>query len=187
MCLPHGAVFRLVNSATRLYSACSSDFAKASQMTGVHSHAIASDAASSAEHARRHIAVRLLPFVFLLYITNYLDRTSVAYAAIGCCLPSHANACGVIASEVSCRRFVIVGSFKSRYDTTVSVNHTGLEIRTTFPAHARSDDCLREQLAALPSRTETNQHRCCYLHLRSYFLRRRRALPFHERSKKDNS
>jgi ACS family tartrate transporter-like MFS transporter len=52
-------------------------------MTGVHSHAIASDAASVAEHTRRHIAVRLLPFVFLLYITNYLDRTSVAYAAIG--------------------------------------------------------------------------------------------------------
>ena len=52
-------------------------------MTGGHSHAIASDAASAAEHTRRHIAVRLLPFVFLLYITNYLDRTSVAYAAIG--------------------------------------------------------------------------------------------------------
>src|SRR6266540_5166276 len=52
-------------------------------MTGVHSHAIASVVASSAEHTRRHIAVRLLPFVFLLYITNYLDRTSVAYAAIG--------------------------------------------------------------------------------------------------------
>ena len=52
-------------------------------MTGVHSHAIASVAASSAEHTRRHIAVRLLPFVFLLYIVNYLDRTSVAYAAIG--------------------------------------------------------------------------------------------------------
>jgi MFS transporter, ACS family, tartrate transporter len=49
-------------------------------MTGLHSHAIA---ASSAEHTRRHIAVRLLPFVFLLYITNYLDRTSVAYAALG--------------------------------------------------------------------------------------------------------
>jgi MFS family permease len=32
---------------------------------------------------RRHIAVRLLPFLFILYITNYLDRTSVAYAAIG--------------------------------------------------------------------------------------------------------
>ena len=52
-------------------------------MTAVHSHAIASDAASAAEHTRRHIAVRLLPFVFVLYITNYLDRTSVAYAAIG--------------------------------------------------------------------------------------------------------
>ena len=52
-------------------------------MTGVHSRAIGSVAASSAEHTRRHIALRLLPFVFLLYITNYLDRTSVAYAAIG--------------------------------------------------------------------------------------------------------
>ena len=51
-------------------------------MTGVHSRAIASVAASSAENTRRHIAVRLLLFVFLLYITNYLDRTSVAYAAI---------------------------------------------------------------------------------------------------------
>jgi ACS family tartrate transporter-like MFS transporter len=52
-------------------------------MTGAHSRAIAPVAASSAEHTRRHIAFRLLPFVFLLYITNYLDRTSVAYAAIG--------------------------------------------------------------------------------------------------------
>ena len=52
-------------------------------MTGVHSRSIGSVAASSAEHIRRHTAVRLLPFVFLLYITNYLDRTSVAYAAIG--------------------------------------------------------------------------------------------------------
>jgi sugar phosphate permease len=52
-------------------------------MTEVHSHAVSSVAVSSAEHTRRHIAVRLLPFVFLLYITNYLDRTSVAYAAIG--------------------------------------------------------------------------------------------------------
>lgn len=32
---------------------------------------------------RRHIALRLLPFLFILYITNYIDRTSVAYAAIG--------------------------------------------------------------------------------------------------------
>ena len=56
---------------------------KAFQMTGAPPRSIAPRAASFAEHTRRHIAVRLLPFVFLLYITNYLDRTSVAYAAIG--------------------------------------------------------------------------------------------------------
>src|SRR5215469_8604171 len=52
-------------------------------MTGVPSRAIAPVTVSSAESTRRHIAVRLLPFVFILYIANYLDRTSVAYAAIG--------------------------------------------------------------------------------------------------------
>jgi len=31
---------------------------------------------------RRQIAVRLLPFLFILYVTNYLDRTNVAYAAL---------------------------------------------------------------------------------------------------------
>ena len=36
-----------------------------------------------ADRARRRIALRLLPFLFILYITNYLDRTSVAYAALG--------------------------------------------------------------------------------------------------------
>jgi MFS transporter, ACS family, tartrate transporter len=36
-----------------------------------------------ADRARHHIALRLLPFLFILYTTNYLDRTSVAYAAIG--------------------------------------------------------------------------------------------------------
>ena len=36
-----------------------------------------------ADHTRHQIAVRLLPFLFILYIANYLDRTSVAYAAIG--------------------------------------------------------------------------------------------------------
>jgi MFS transporter, ACS family, tartrate transporter len=46
-------------------------------------HAIVAAAAPSAADARRRIALRLLPFVFVLYITNYLDRTSVAYAAIG--------------------------------------------------------------------------------------------------------
>jgi hypothetical protein len=35
------------------------------------------------DRTRRHIALRLLPFLFIPYITNYLDRTSVAYAAIG--------------------------------------------------------------------------------------------------------
>src|SRR5437879_10097235 len=52
-------------------------------MTGVHSHTIASATAAFAGRTRRQIAVWLLPFVFLLYIINYLDRTSVAYAAIG--------------------------------------------------------------------------------------------------------
>ena len=52
-------------------------------MIGVSSCASAPIAGSSAEHTRRRIAVRLLPFVFLLYIINYLDRTSVAYAALG--------------------------------------------------------------------------------------------------------
>ncbi|HYM12335.1 MAG TPA: MFS transporter [Bryobacterales bacterium] len=36
-----------------------------------------------AAHARHRIALRLLPFLFVLYIINYLDRTSVAYAALG--------------------------------------------------------------------------------------------------------
>src|ERR1043166_3758392 len=44
---------------------------------------IVAAAADSARHARHRIALRLLPFVFVLYIINYLDRTSVAYAAIG--------------------------------------------------------------------------------------------------------
>lgn len=35
-----------------------------------------------AAHTRRQIAVRLLPFLFLLYIVNYVDRTNVAYAAL---------------------------------------------------------------------------------------------------------
>jgi ACS family tartrate transporter-like MFS transporter len=36
-----------------------------------------------ADHTRHRVAVRLLPFLFILYIANYLDRTSVAYAALG--------------------------------------------------------------------------------------------------------
>jgi ACS family tartrate transporter-like MFS transporter len=47
------------------------------------SSAIAPAAVGVAKHTRHVIAVRLLPFLFILYITNYLDRTSVAYAALG--------------------------------------------------------------------------------------------------------
>jgi MFS transporter, ACS family, tartrate transporter len=36
-----------------------------------------------ADRTRRQIALRLLPFLFVLYIANYIDRTSVAYAALG--------------------------------------------------------------------------------------------------------
>ena len=38
------------------------------------------DAGSS---ARSRVAARLLPFLFLLYIANYLDRTNIAYATLG--------------------------------------------------------------------------------------------------------
>lgn len=46
--------------------------------------ALASQSAREfADRTRRQVAVRLLPFLFVLYIANYLDRTSIAYAAIG--------------------------------------------------------------------------------------------------------
>jgi MFS transporter, ACS family, tartrate transporter len=35
------------------------------------------------ENARSRIAIRLLPFLFLLYVANYLDRTNIAYATLG--------------------------------------------------------------------------------------------------------
>ena len=40
-------------------------------------------AARLADRTRHLTALRLLPFLFLLYLANYLDRTSIAYAAIG--------------------------------------------------------------------------------------------------------
>ena len=52
-------------------------------MAVVPSSAIASAGAEFVDRARRRIALRLLPFLFILYIANYLDRTSVAYAALG--------------------------------------------------------------------------------------------------------
>lgn len=42
-----------------------------------------STAAELDGRTRRQIAGRLVPFLFLLYIANYIDRTSVAYAALG--------------------------------------------------------------------------------------------------------
>ncbi|PYT19795.1 MAG: hypothetical protein DMG57_44200 [Acidobacteria bacterium] len=47
------------------------------------SRASAPPALEVSERTRPHIAVRLLPFLFILYITNYLDRTNLAYAALG--------------------------------------------------------------------------------------------------------
>jgi len=44
------------------------------------SRASATAAMEVADRMRHHIAVRLVPFLFIL---NYLDRTSVAYAAVG--------------------------------------------------------------------------------------------------------
>jgi ACS family tartrate transporter-like MFS transporter len=36
-----------------------------------------------AASARKKIALHLLPFLFLLYVANYLDRTNIAYATLG--------------------------------------------------------------------------------------------------------
>ena len=43
---------------------------------------IASPPRAVAARARHRIARRLLPFLFILYIANYLDRTNLAYAAL---------------------------------------------------------------------------------------------------------
>ena len=39
--------------------------------------------ADTGVRARSRIAWRLLPFLFLLYVANYLDRTNIAYATLG--------------------------------------------------------------------------------------------------------
>src|SRR6267143_3812198 len=36
-----------------------------------------------AQRARRRIAYRLLPFVFVLYVINYIDRVNVSFATLG--------------------------------------------------------------------------------------------------------
>jgi MFS transporter, ACS family, tartrate transporter len=52
-------------------------------MAVVPSSAMAPAGVEFVDRIRRRIAVRVLPFLFILYIANYLDRTSVAYAALG--------------------------------------------------------------------------------------------------------
>lgn len=44
---------------------------------------MASSLTETGATARSRIAWRLLPFLFLLYVANYLDRTNIAYAALG--------------------------------------------------------------------------------------------------------
>jgi sugar phosphate permease len=44
---------------------------------------MASAESNVATRARSRIARRLLPFLFLLYIANYIDRTNIAYATLG--------------------------------------------------------------------------------------------------------
>ena len=38
---------------------------------------LAADLAGVGSRARRRVAFRLLPFVFLLYVVNYIDRVNV--------------------------------------------------------------------------------------------------------------
>jgi len=45
--------------------------------------AMSSSRLETGESARSRIAWRLLPFLFLLYFANYLDRTNIAYATLG--------------------------------------------------------------------------------------------------------
>ena len=52
-------------------------------MASITSRALAPAAFQLADRTRHQTTLRLLPFLFLLYVTNYLDRTSLAYAAIG--------------------------------------------------------------------------------------------------------
>ncbi|GAC1427904.1 MAG: MFS transporter [Terriglobales bacterium] len=44
---------------------------------------MATKATQIGEHTRRVVGLRLLPFLFILYVVNYVDRTNLAYAALG--------------------------------------------------------------------------------------------------------
>jgi len=43
----------------------------------------AAGASEVTARTRHQVAIRLLPFLFVLYVVNYLDRTNIAYAALG--------------------------------------------------------------------------------------------------------
>ncbi|HJS89676.1 MAG TPA: MFS transporter [Steroidobacteraceae bacterium] len=50
---------------------------------GLLGSSIALEPIETGERTRRQIALRLLPFLFILYIASFIDRTSVAFAALG--------------------------------------------------------------------------------------------------------
>ena len=52
-------------------------------MVGVLPSAPVPTSVQLADRTRRHVAARLLPFLFVLYVANYIDRTNLAYAALG--------------------------------------------------------------------------------------------------------
>lgn len=77
------AVFHSLSGGIPIYSARQTRSHENSKVAAAIPQSIAPDSPHLADRTRRHIALRLLPFLFILYISNYLDRTSVAYAAIG--------------------------------------------------------------------------------------------------------
>jgi len=44
---------------------------------------VAADETAVPDHVRRRVAIRILPYAFLLYIVAFLDRVNVSYAALG--------------------------------------------------------------------------------------------------------
>jgi MFS transporter, ACS family, tartrate transporter len=44
--------------------------------------ALQHDTPTLAERTRRHITLRLAPFLFILYVLNYMDRVNISYAAL---------------------------------------------------------------------------------------------------------
>src|ERR1019366_8086843 len=75
--------YALVIGGIPIYSVPHTESDENTEVAAAIPRSITPAAAHLVDRTRRHIALRLLPFLFILYITNYLDRTSVAYAAIG--------------------------------------------------------------------------------------------------------